>query len=75
MAATVIVLQWTQPYRRFLSQCCNAVGFTIVKLPQRKQLGFRGILLISLLLIEYEKIHTVHSNELAKGYRLIPVSF
>ena len=40
-----------------------------------KQLGFRSILPISLQQIKYEKIHAVHSNELAQGYTLIPVSF
>ena len=39
-----------------------------------KQLGFRSILPISLQQIEYEKIQAVHSNELAQGYTLIPVS-
>ena len=40
-----------------------------------KQLGFRSILPISLQQIKYEKIHGVHSNELAYGYTLIQVSF
>ena len=40
-----------------------------------KQLGFRSILPISLQQIKYEKIHAVHSNELAQGYKLRPVSF
>ena len=40
-----------------------------------KQLGFRSILPISLQQIEWEKIYALHSNELDKGYTLIPVSF
>ena len=35
---------------------------------------FDGILPISLQLIEYEKLHAVHSNELAKSYAMTPIS-
>ena len=52
--------------------CSNIVAQTSLC---GKQQGYRSILLISLQLIEYEKIHVVHSNELAKGYIMIPVSF
>ena len=37
-------------------------------------LMFGSILSISLQLIEYEKIHAVHSNELAKSYTMKPIS-
>ena len=35
---------------------------------------FGSILPISLQLIEYEKIHAVHSNELAKSYTMKLIS-
>ena len=37
-------------------------------------LMFGSILPISLQQIEYEKLHTVHSNELVKSYTMTPIS-